>query len=183
VYDRQGNVLGGPFHDEAGLVNEGLGPIDYVLVGMAAKNLIGGLLRGARGILAGEEAGAIGKAAARGESEATASGTGGSSWRQGSGTSIYNPRPGATVPKGEVEGGSSAPKGGASSSGTGEFTADELKTIKTYVEAGGDRAEIEKLLRETRGERAQVANPNSPNAGGTTRVPEWKKPGPGNKRP
>jgi hypothetical protein len=70
IYDRQGNRLAGPTHGEAGLVNEGLGPLDYIAAAMAVKGLIRGLISGARGMFAGEAAEVATKSAGRSEGEA-----------------------------------------------------------------------------------------------------------------
>jgi hypothetical protein len=180
-YDRDGHILAGPFHDEAGLVNEGLGPIDYVIGGLALKNLAGGLIRGARGMFAGESAaGALGKATVEGEGEAAASGAGKSSWREGSGTSIYNPKPGTKIPAGETETAAetkaSSPK--TSNPPTRVYTKDERDLIKWYEQQGMTRQDAEDLLNEPGGPTGP-----GPNGGGTTRIPEWKKPGAGKKHP
>lgn len=154
-YDRNGNVLGGPFHSEQALVNEGLGALDYVMGALGARKLIGGLIKGGRAMIkAGtREAGEAGAEAA--ESRAT-----GSQWRQGSGTSVYNPKP---------------PSGGG-------FNAEELRSIKVYQDAGMTRAQAEDVIRRRGSETVEVVG-TGPNAGGTNRIPDWKKVGAGNKTP
>lgn len=172
-YDREGNKLAGPYHSEAALVNEGLGPLDYIAGGLAAKSIIGGLISRGRRLFATEAAEAVASSTGRSEGEAAASGAGresagASSWRQGSGTSIY------AKPKGP------APKPPAS-----EFTEAEEKTIRVLQDSGMTRKEAEQVIRETAGaeNKVELVRPGSPNAGGTTRHPDWKNPGPGNKRP
>ncbi len=164
-YDRQGNVLAGPFHSEQGLVNEGLGPIDYILMAGAAKNLIGGLLRAGQKMLGREGAEILAKGAARGEGEAAASGAGKSAWREGSGTSIYNPKPPSGPPL------------------AGEFNEAEIKDIKALQDEGMTRGQAEDVIRRRGNETVEVVNPNGPNGGGTTRLPSWKTPGAGKKTP
>jgi hypothetical protein len=94
------------------------------------------------------------------------------SWREGSGTSIH------TKPKGPA---SPAPKSKAS-----EFTAAEENEIKKYIDKHGlSRKEAEDLIKYGRPHQGtvQVSQPNGPNDGGTTRVPEWQKKGPGKHKP
>ncbi len=164
-YDRQGNVLAGPFHSEQGLVNEGLGPIDYILMAGAAKNLIGGLFRAGQKMLGEEAAGVLAKGAAKTEGEAAASGAGKSAWREGSGTSIHNPKPPSAPPP------------------AGEFTEPQIKDIKALQDEGMTRGQAEDVIRKRGNETVEVVNPNGPNSGGTTRVPSWKSPSAGNKTP
>jgi hypothetical protein len=82
TYDRQGNQIGQPRHYEAGLVSEGLGPIDYFLGARAAKGIVGGLIGRVRAGLAGEAAEVAGKKLAQEEGEAVASGAGAKAAKQ-----------------------------------------------------------------------------------------------------
>jgi len=169
-YDREGNKLAGPYHSEAALINEGLGPLDYVAGAMAAKSILGGLIARGRRMLATETAEAVASSTGRSEGEAIASGTGkesagASSWRQGSGTSIY------------TKGKGPAPKPPAS-----EFTEAEEKAIKELQDNGLLRKDAEETIRLNR-ERVQVVRPDGPNADGTARIPDWQKPGAGKHTP
>jgi hypothetical protein len=92
-----------------------------------------------------------------------------SPWRQGSGTSVHT-----------------KPSGSAPTTTAGEFTAAEEKQIKEYMQRNGlSRTEAEDLVKYGRPhkEHVELRQPNSPNDGGTTRVPDWQKPGSGKRRP
>jgi len=155
-YDREGNKLAGPLYpSEAGLPNEGLGPIDLLLGGWAAKKLAGAAISRVRSW-----------AAAEGE-EAAAAATA-KTLKPGGGTSIYI-KPTEPFPEPPPS----------------EFTAAEEKTINQYQDMGMTRPQAEKAVRNSRletGEQANVVQPDV-NGRGTTRVPDWKNPGAGKHRP
>jgi len=88
--------------------------------------------------------------------------------REGSGTSIHNPKPVRNAPAEEP------------------FNEGEELVIKSYMDAGKSRAEAEANVRDARRpeNKITVARPGvGPNAEGSTRGPNWKNPGPGNKKP
>lgn len=151
-YDREGNKLAGPLYPSgAGLVNEGLGPIEYLIGGLAAKKVLGSVISRARSWAAAEGTEAAAAATARTEGDAIATGAG-KTLKEGSGTSIY------------------------------EFSEAEEEAIKKFQDLGMAREEAEDIIRRRGQESVEVIQPGV-NASGTTRLPDWKNPGPGKHRP
>lgn len=87
--------------------------------------------------------------------------------KEGSGTSVHAPKPTA----------STAPDP--------PFSEGELEVIGSYMRAGKSRTQAEAIVLDARKPENKITwvRPTSPNAAGTTRVPNWKKPGAGKKKP
>lgn len=160
-YDRDGNKFAGPLYPSGpGLPNEGLGPIEYLIGGLAAKKVLGSVISRARSWAAAEGTEA---AAAATEGDAVATGVG-KTVKQGSGTSIYI-KPKVPFPEPPP----------------GEFTAAEEKEIYKLQDTGMTRGQAEWVVRESK-VSPEVGDAGI-NARGTTRLPDYKTPGAGKHRP
>lgn len=177
-YDRNGKVLRDAGTNEPPLVNEGLGPIEYLGYAKLGKDLLtnvgkrvgeklfareaasvtkaetGTVVRTAEQELAKTETSTAARSAEQqiaSESEKAGVKTYNTSWRQGSGTSVH------VKPNGP------APKPPAS-----EFTKAEEKAINELQDGGMLRREAEEVIRNTRGAENTVEVVHT-TAEGTTR--------------